>query len=54
MLRLKAEDLEDRVELAHLAQAANMTPAEFKQRFGYLVENETRQSIVPMKAAKPA
>ena len=48
-----AEDLEDRVELAHLAAAANMTPAEFKQRFGYLVENETRPSIVPMKAAKP-
>jgi 6-phosphofructokinase len=53
MLRLKAEDLEDRVELAHLATAANMTPAEFKQRFGYLVENEPRQSILPMKAAKP-
>ncbi|MDB4939129.1 MAG: 6-phosphofructokinase [Labilithrix sp.] len=52
MLRLKAEDLEDRVELAHLAQAANMTPAEFKQRFGYLVENETRPSIAPMKAVK--
>jgi 6-phosphofructokinase len=53
MLRLKAEDLEDRVELAHMAAAANMTPAEFKQRFGYLVENETRPSIAPMRAAKP-
>jgi 6-phosphofructokinase 1 len=53
MLRLKAEDLEDRVELAHLAQAANMTPAEFKQRFGYLVENETRPSIAPLRAVKP-
>lgn len=51
MLRLKAEDLEDRVELAHLAQAANMTPAEFKTRFGYLVENETRARIAPFKAA---
>jgi 6-phosphofructokinase len=39
MLRLKAEDLEDRVELAHMATAANMTPAQFKERFGYLVEN---------------
>ena len=54
MLRLKSEDLEDRVELAHLAAAANMTPAEFKQAFGYLVENEPRPSIMPMKAAKPA
>jgi len=53
MLRLKPEDLEDRVELAHMAAAANMTPAEFKHRFGYLVANEARQSIVPMKAAKP-
>jgi 6-phosphofructokinase len=54
MLRLKAEDLEDRVELAHMAAAANMTPAQFKERFGYLVENEARPSIVPMKAASPA
>jgi 6-phosphofructokinase len=53
MLRLKAEDLEDRVELAHLATAANMTPAQFKERFGYLVENEARPSIAPMKAAPP-
>jgi 6-phosphofructokinase 1 len=54
MLRLKAEDLEDRVELAHLAAAANMTPAEFKQAFGYLVENEARPSMMPLKAAKPS
>jgi len=53
MLRLKAEDLEDRVELAHMAAAANMTPAQFKERFGYLVENEARPSIAPMRAAKP-
>jgi 6-phosphofructokinase len=53
MLRLKAEDLEDRVELAHMAAAANMTPAQFKERFGYLVENEARPSMAPMKAAPP-
>ena len=53
MLRLKAEDLEDRVELAHMAAAANMTPAQFKERFGYLVENEARPSMMPMRAAKP-
>jgi ATP-dependent phosphofructokinase / diphosphate-dependent phosphofructokinase len=53
MLRLKAEDLEDRVELAHLAHAANMSAAEFKKRFGYLVDNETRPSMAPLKAAKP-
>jgi 6-phosphofructokinase len=51
MLRLKAEDLEDRVELAHMATAANMTPAQFKERFGYLVENEARPSMIPMKGA---
>jgi ATP-dependent phosphofructokinase / diphosphate-dependent phosphofructokinase len=50
MLRLKAEDLEDRVELAHLAAAANLSPSDFKQRFGYLVENETRPSMAPLKA----
>jgi 6-phosphofructokinase 1 len=54
MLRLKAEDFEDRVELAHLAAASNLTPAEFKARFGYLVENERRASMMPMKAATPA
>lgn len=54
MLRLKAEDLEDRVELAHMAAAANMTPAQFKERFGYLVENDARPSMMPMKAAPPA
>ncbi len=53
MLRLKAEDLEDRVELAHMATAANMTPAQFKERFGYLVENEARPSMIPMKGASP-
>jgi 6-phosphofructokinase 1 len=54
MLRLKAGDLEDRVELAHMAAAANMTPAEFRKRFGYLVEDEASHSIAPTKAAPPA
>lgn len=54
MLRLKAEDFEDRVKLAHLAAAANVTPAEFKQRFGYLVENDARSSIAPMKPVSAA
>ncbi len=54
MLRLKKEDLDDKVELAHLARAANMTPALFKQRFGYLVEDDARQSMRPMKAAESA
>ena len=53
MLRLKSDDLDDKVGLAHMAQAANMTPAQFKQRFGYLVENETRTSMAPMRAAEP-
>jgi len=53
MLRLKRADLDDRVELALLAQAANMTPAQFKERFGYIVENEARPSMTPMKTAVP-
>ncbi|MBX3185865.1 MAG: 6-phosphofructokinase [Labilithrix sp.] len=53
MLRLRQQDLEDRVELAHLAQAANMKPAEFRARFGYLVDDETRMSVAPFKAAAP-
>jgi 6-phosphofructokinase 1 len=47
MLRIKASDLEDRVELARLAQAANMKPTEFKARFGHLVERETRHGRTP-------
>lgn len=51
MLRLKAEDFEDKVELAIIAQAANMSPADFKKRFDYLVVGETKPSIAPFKAA---
>jgi hypothetical protein len=53
MLRLKQQDLDDKVEIARLAQAANMKPAEFKEQFGYLVEHAKRHSLLPMKAAKP-
>jgi 6-phosphofructokinase 1 len=53
MLRLKPEDFDDKVELARLAQAANMKPAEFKARFGYLVEHDVRQSLAPIRAASP-
>jgi ATP-dependent phosphofructokinase / diphosphate-dependent phosphofructokinase len=54
MLRLKAQDLEDKVEIARLAQAANMKPAEFKELFGYLIEHDRRpHSLPPMKAAPP-
>ena len=53
MLRLKAEDFDDRVELARIAQAASMTPADFKARFGYLVADEAKPSMAPFKAARP-
>ena len=53
MLRLKPSDFEDRTELAGLAQAANMTPAAFRARFGYLVENEARNSMMPMSDSRP-
>jgi ATP-dependent phosphofructokinase / diphosphate-dependent phosphofructokinase len=54
MLRLKKTDLEDRVELARLAQAANMKPAQFVEQFAYLTEAEPRRvSIGPMRASTP-
>lgn len=55
MLRLKPHDFEDKVEIARLAQAANLKPSEFKEVFGYLVEHEARHhSMPPMRAGKPA
>jgi hypothetical protein len=53
MLRLRKSDFDDKVELARLAQAANMKPSEFIDRFHYLAENETRASLSPMRAASP-
>ena len=54
MLRLKAEDLTDRVDLAQLSRAANLSPADFTKRFGYLVENDARTSLAPLIAASAA
>ena len=52
MLRLKDHDFSDQVELSRLAQAANMKPAAFIERFGYLAEGPMkRQSLSPMRAA---
>lgn len=51
MLRLKAEDFDDSVELTRLAQAANMSASDFRARFSYLVEKDTRNSMAPFKAA---
>jgi ATP-dependent phosphofructokinase / diphosphate-dependent phosphofructokinase len=53
MLRLRKFDFDDKVELSRLAQAANMKPSEFIDRFYYLAENETRASMSPMRAATP-
>ncbi|MBS2015364.1 MAG: 6-phosphofructokinase [Deltaproteobacteria bacterium] len=54
MLRLKPEDFDDKVELSRLAQAANMKPAEFVARFGYLVENDARTSMAAIRVAPKA
>jgi 6-phosphofructokinase 1 len=57
MLRLRAEDFEDRVELVRLAQAANMKPVEFKESFRHLVDGESTRktaSLHPFPFAKPA
>lgn len=54
MLRLRKEDMEEKVELARLSQAANMKPSEFVARFQYLVENDTRpMSLHSLPAAPP-
>jgi len=53
MLRLKAEDFDDPMELARLAQASNLKPNEFREKFGYLVEGDARHSMAPLKAAAP-
>ena len=37
MTRLEASDFADETQLAKLAAAANMQPAEFRERFGYVV-----------------
>lgn len=39
MIRLERRDLEEGNRLDSLAKAANMTPEQFKERFGYLVKN---------------
>jgi len=55
MLRLRRQDFDDRVELSRLAQAANMKIPDFKERFGYLVEDDERRTSIPiMQSAKPA
>ena len=38
MIRLEPEDLTDPRRLEPIAAAANLTPDEFRSRFGYLVE----------------
>jgi ATP-dependent phosphofructokinase / diphosphate-dependent phosphofructokinase len=40
MLRLRRDDFEDEKELSKLAVTAGMTIEQFRQRFGYLVEDE--------------
>jgi 6-phosphofructokinase 1 len=54
MLRLKDTDFSDNIELSRLAQAANMKPKDFVERFGYLGAPEMqRKSLPPMRAAAP-
>ena len=38
MFRLEADDVRDPEKLASIAKAANMTPDEFTQRYGYIVD----------------
>jgi 6-phosphofructokinase 1 len=43
MVRVRAEDLDDEPMLERLAVAAHLTPVEFRQRFGYLVQSARNQ-----------
>jgi len=45
MIRLERKDLEDPEILAGIASAAQMTPEEFKERYGYLVDVDTFQPV---------
>lgn len=54
MLRLKPEDFSDKVELARLAATVGMKPSEFRERFGYLAEDEPRPISLHVRAAPPA
>lgn len=54
MLRLREHDFSDKVELTRLSHTANMKPAEFIERFGYLRESDPRPSLGPMRAALPS
>ena len=45
MIRLERKDLEDPKSLADIAAVAEMTPDEFKDRYGYLVEADTFQPV---------
>jgi hypothetical protein len=38
MIRLEREDLDDADKLAPIASAAELSPEEFRERYGYLVE----------------
>jgi 6-phosphofructokinase 1 len=42
MLRLNRRDLDEPHRVARLADAARMTPEQFRQRFGYLVQHDLR------------
>jgi ATP-dependent phosphofructokinase / diphosphate-dependent phosphofructokinase len=52
MLRLRAEDFQDQVELARLAQVSNLTPAAFVDRFRHLVDSDHHLSMPPRVPAK--
>lgn len=45
MIRLERKDLDDPKSLADIAAVAQMTPDEFKDRYGYLVEADTFQPV---------
>ncbi len=47
MLRLKRADFENPAELAKLAATAGLTPAQFRQEFGHLVDERAPRSMLP-------
>jgi hypothetical protein len=47
MIRLRPEDLQDENEVARLAAAANMTPAEFHQQFDSIMDQPMWDGAAP-------
>ena len=47
MIRLKREDFDDAADLARIAAAVSLSPEDFREQFGHVVESESSLSLAP-------